>query len=118
MSPDCPAVPEPGPTLVTAMSLPTERKPRESRSLRAALFLRTAFLARAAVVRRAPFFGAIFPRLAGFFLRRTIFLRALFARIVFFFRFCFFLVMRRVYHPPAVRTIERAVFRRVVSMGR
>src|SRR6185437_9406577 len=94
-------------------SLPTERTPRESRSRRAALFLRAAFLASvAAALPVTRFFAATVPRFAVFFLRVTIFLRAPFARIVFFFRFSFFLAMRRVYHSPATRTIGRALFRR------
>src|SRR6185437_221035 len=112
MSPDCPALPEPGPTLITAMSLPTERTPRESRSRRAALFLRAAFLAlAAAVLPVGRFFAPTLPRFVAFFLRVTIFLRALFARTVFFLRFSFFLAMRRVYHSPATRTIASALFR-------
>src|SRR5579864_1384868 len=105
MSPDCPALPEPGPALTTAISLPTERTPRESRSLRAALFLRAAFLALAAAalpVNR--FFAATLPRFAVFFLRVTIFFRAAFARAAFFFRFSFFLAMRRVYHSRSAWT--------------
>ena len=109
MSPDCPALPEPGPVLITAMSLPTERTPRARRSLRAALFLRAAFLAFAAIVlRAAPFFRATPTRFAVFFLRATFFWPAL-ARTDFFRRFVFFLAMRRVYHSCFRSTIEGGI---------
>src|SRR5579859_6991912 len=99
MSPDCPALPEPGPALTTAISLQTERTTRESRSLRAALFLRAAFLASdAAALPVNRFFAVTLPRFAVFFFRATIFLPAVFARIGFFLRFWFFVAMRKVYH--------------------